>query len=248
VAALWSFISQRLPDRLCDEERSKDSEIGGAPVMFDIGNLAERIKIEFSSAAERDKELLGRQLPDSEQHQNRLEQLGKVFDELREVWKPRLELLVKEFGNHVQTTPHVIPSRRDVVFTFESHLAHVRLMFTALTDRDFQRVILSYLLEIIPAVIHYQPYDQVEFPLSAVDKEAAAKWIDDRIMDFVKTYLSMGETDLYPKDQIVEDPVARVRFPRFAAAATLEREREKFYFMSEDTRRKFEAEQQFVAK
>ena len=67
MAALWSFILERLPDRLCDEERSKDPEIGGAPVMFDIGNLAERIKIEFSSAAERGKELLGRQLPDSEQ-------------------------------------------------------------------------------------------------------------------------------------------------------------------------------------
>jgi len=71
-------------------------------------------------------------------------------------------------------------------------------------------LILSYLLEIVPAVIHYKPYAQLEFPLNAVDKGAAAKWIDDRIIDFVPTYLSMGEPELYPKDQMVEDPVARI--------------------------------------
>jgi hypothetical protein len=112
---------------------------------------------------------------------------------MREVWKPRLELLIKEFGNRVQTSPHVVPSERDVTFTFQSSKAHVKLRFSSLPDRDFQRLILGYLLEISPAVIHYKRYDQLEFPLNAVDKQAAAKWIDDRIMDFVQTYLSMGD-------------------------------------------------------
>ena len=161
--------------------------------MFDVSILEGRISAEFSSAAERDKELLGRQLPDSEQHQNRLEQLGKVFDELREVWKPRLELLVKEFGNRVQASPHVVPSERHVTFTFQSSKAHVNLRFSALPDRDFKRLILGYLLEINPAVIHYKPYDELEFPLNAVDRQVVAKWMDDRIMDFVRTYLSMGD-------------------------------------------------------
>ena len=161
--------------------------------MFDIGILAKRINLEFSSAAERDKELLGGQEQLTAQQQRRMEQLGKVFDELREVWKPRLELLVKEFGNRVQTSPHVVPSERDVTFTFQSSKAHVKLRFSALPDRDFQRLILGYLLEINPAVIHYKPYDQMEFPLNAIDKQAVGKWLDDRIMDFVHTYLSMGD-------------------------------------------------------
>jgi hypothetical protein len=80
--------------------------------MLDIGNLASRISAEFSSAAERDKELLGGKVQDPKQRQDRLAQLGKVFDELREVWKPRLELLVKEFGNRVKATVHVVPSMR----------------------------------------------------------------------------------------------------------------------------------------
>jgi hypothetical protein len=212
--------------------------------MFDISRLATRISAEFSSAAERDKELLSGKEQDAKQRQDRLEQLGKVFDELREVWKPRLELLVREFGNRVNATVHVVPAMRDATFYFQSSVAHVKLRFTALTDRDFQRLILSYLVEITPAIIHYRPYAQVEFPLNAVDKALAAKWIDDRIVDFVQTYLSLGEPELFPKDQMVEDPVARIRFPKFAAAATLERKGEKLYFISEETRRNFEAEQQ----
>jgi hypothetical protein len=161
--------------------------------MSDIGNLAKRINLEFSSAATRNKELLGGQEQLTAQQQRGLQQLGKVFDELREVWKPRLELLMKEFGNRVQTSPHVVPSERDVTFTFQSSKAHVKLRFSALPDRDFQRLILGYLLEINPAVIHYKPYDQLEFLLNAIDKQVVAKWMDDRIMDFVRTYLSMGD-------------------------------------------------------
>jgi hypothetical protein len=216
--------------------------------MLDIGNLLRRINSEFSSAAERDKQLLGGQAQDAKLPQDRLEQLSKVFDELREVLRPRLELLVKEFGNRIKTTPLVVPSRREALFHFQSSSAHVDLRFSAATDRDFQRLILSYLLEITPAVVHYRPYDQVEFPLNAVDKAAAAKWIDDRIVDFVKTYLAMGEPELCPKDQMVEDPVARIRFPKFAAAATFEWAGKRFYFISEDTRRRFEANLQSAAK
>jgi YHS domain-containing protein len=216
--------------------------------MLDIASLATRISAEFSSAAERDKELLGGKKQDAKQPQARLEQLGKVFDELREVWKPRLELLVKEFGNRIKAALDVVPSMRDVTFYVQSSVAQVKLRFTALTDRDFQRLILSYLLEITPAVIHYRPYDQVEFPLNAVDKAAVAKWIDDRIIDFIQAYLAMGEPELCPKDQMVEDPVVKIRFPKFAAAAALERGGKKFYFISEDTRRKFEREQHFAAK
>jgi hypothetical protein len=161
--------------------------------MFDIGDLAKRISIEFSSTAEKDKERLGGLEQPTAEQQRCLEQLGKVLDELREVWKPRLELLVKEFGNRVQASPHVVPSERHVTFTFQSSKAHVNLRFSALPDRDFKRLILGYLLEINPAVIHYKPFDELEFPLNAVDKQAVAKWFDDRIMDFVRTYLSMGD-------------------------------------------------------
>jgi hypothetical protein len=215
--------------------------------MPDINSLASRIDAEFSAVAEKTKKFQTEQVEAYKQREKRLEQLGKVFDELRDIWKPRLELLVKKFGDRVQTTPRIVPSTREVTFNFQSRLGRVSLKFSAFTDRDIQKVILSYDLEIIPVLMRFKPHDEVEFSLDGVDKEAAAKWIDDRIVDFVQTYFSMGENEAYMKDEMVEDPIARVRFPKLAAATTLDWQGKKFYFIGEETRRQF-AEQNKIPK
>ena len=42
------------------------------------------------------------------------------------------------------------------------------------------------------------------------------------------------------KDVFVEDPVARIRFPKYLASSTLERDGKTYYFVDEETRREFE--------
>ena len=42
------------------------------------------------------------------------------------------------------------------------------------------------------------------------------------------------------KDQLVEDPVARIRFPKYLASSTLQRDGRTYYFVDEETRREFE--------
>jgi hypothetical protein len=207
--------------------------------MPDINSLAKQIDAEFSAVAEKVKQLQVGQIAEHKERQNRLEQLGKLFDELGEIWKPRLELLVKKFGDRVKVTPRLVPATREASFEFQSNLARIRLRFSASTDRDVRKLVLSYQLDIIPVLMRFTPHAETEFPLGAVDKEAVAKWIDERIVDFVRTYLSLGENEWYLKDQMVEDPIAQVRFPKQAAAATLEWNGRKFYFVGEETRREF---------
>ena len=72
--------------------------------MPDIDSLASRIDAEFSAVEVKFKKFQTEQVEEQKQRQKRLEQLGKVFDELREVWKPRLDFLVKKFGDQVQAT------------------------------------------------------------------------------------------------------------------------------------------------
>lgn len=216
--------------------------------MPDISSLASRIDAEFSAVESKVKKFQADQVQEHKQRQTRLEQLGKVFEQMREVWRPRLELLVKKFGDRVKVTPRIVPSAREATFDFQSHLARVRLKFSASTDRDIQKVILSYDLEIIPVLMRFKPHDEVEFPLNGVDKDAATKWIDDRIVDFVQTYFSMGENEIYLKDQMVEDPIAHVRFPKMAAATTLEWQGRTVYFIGEETSREFEKQNGIEAK
>jgi hypothetical protein len=207
--------------------------------MPDINSLAARIDAEFSAVEEKVKKFQSEQVSEHKERQKRLERLGKVFDDLAGLWKPRLEMLVQKFGDRVKATPRLTPSTREGTFDFQSKVAKVRLKFSASTDRDVQKVILSYNLEIIPVLMRFNPHAEVDFPLNAVDKEAAAKWIDDRIVDFIHTYFSMGENEIYLKDQMVEDPIAHVTFPRIAAGATLEWKGQKFYFIGDETRREF---------
>ena len=211
--------------------------------MPDINSLASRIDAEFSAVEDKVKKLQVEQMEGHKDRQKRLEQLAKVFDQLSAIWRPRLELLVKKFGDRVQTKPRITPSTREATFDFQSRVARVCLKFSATTDRDVQKLILGYDLDIIPVLMHFKSHDEAEFALNAIDKEAVAKWIDDRVVEFVQTYFAMGENEIYLKDQMVEDPIAHVRFPKVAAATTLEWQGQKYYFIGEDTRREFEKQQ-----
>lgn len=214
--------------------------------MTDISTLAGRIDAEFSAVEEKIKQRQAYQVEEHKGRQERLDQLGQVFDEMRAIWQPRLELLAKKFGDRVEVKPTVTPSKREADFEFQSKRGRVRLKFSASTDRDVRKVVLGYDLEIIPIFMKYEPHAELELPLEAVDQAAAAKWIDDRIVDFVRTYLSMGENEIYMRDRMVEDPVAHVRFPDFAAGASLEWQGQRFYFIGEETRREF-AQQNGIA-
>jgi hypothetical protein len=216
--------------------------------MTQSNTLAERIDAEFSALEDKIKKAQSEKLEDYKGRQKRLEQLGKVFDELQGVWKPRLELLTKKFGDGVQVTPSVTPSKREATFEFQSKRGRVRLKLSASTDRDVRNVVLGYDLEIIPIFIKYEPHAEQAFPLEAIDPAAVGQWIDDRIVDFVRTYLSMGENEIYMRDRMVEDPVAHVSFPDFAAGATLEWQGQKYYFLGEETRREFAEKNKIATK
>ncbi len=161
--------------------------------MADIQNLASRIDAEFSAVEEKARKFHTEQVEAMQQRQQRLEQLDKVFHQLAPIWKPRLELLIEKFGGHVKTKPRIVPSSREITLDFESRLARVQLKFSAFTDRDVQKLILAYDLEIVPVLMHFKPHAEIEFPLNAVDKEALARFLDDQIVEFVRTYFSLGE-------------------------------------------------------
>ena len=59
-------------------------------------------------------------------------------------------------------------------------------------------------------------------------------------MNFVHTYLALHENPYYLQDQMVQDPIAKVQFPKFAAAAQLEQNGKTLYFIDESTFREFQ--------
>lgn len=216
--------------------------------MSEVDALLSRIDAEFQAIEARVKSLQAEQVKEYEGRKQRLEQLDKVFQQLREVWKPRLEALAAKFGDKVQVTPHVTPSTRDATFKFTSNLARIELRFSATTDHDVRNVILNYDLAILPVLMKFESHSEISLPIDQVDPKKIADWIDDRIVAFVKTYLSLHENSLYLKDVMVEDPIANVSFPKFAAATKVEHGGKTYYFIGEETRKEFERQKGIASK
>ena len=208
--------------------------------MPDISQLLSRIDSEFAAGEQKIKNFQAEQLQAYEERQRRLIIFNQVCEELREVWRPRLEALSQRFGSKVEMKPEIGAELRQASFRFDSNLAHIDLRFRVSTDQDVRHLVLDYELQILPILMKFEPHRQVEFPLESIDKQAVAQWIDDRIVDFVRTFLSLHENEYYLKDHMVVDPIAGIRFPKFAAATVLDWQGAKHYFISEKTRREFE--------
>lgn len=207
--------------------------------MPDSTTLASRIDAEFTNLDAKIKKEQADQIQAHKEREQRLEQLNQLFDQMRDLWKPRLEVLTSKFGDRVKVTPRLTPSTREATFEFQSKLAQVTLRFSATTDRDVKQFILNYDLRIIPILMQFETHADLAFPIDRVDRDAVARWMDDRIVGFVRTYLSLHENEFYLGPIMVEDPVAHVRFPNFASGATLVHQGKTYYFLGEETRQEF---------
>lgn len=211
-------------------------------------DLTQRIDAAFAAMEKKRTQF---QLEETEKHkeyQARLALLGKTFDGLSEIWKPRLEVLARKFGDKVAVKPTIAPSTRDAIFAVESDVARIRLRFRATSDSDIRKLILNYDLEIVPILMKFDSHAELEMPLEKIDRDAIGRWTDERIMSFVSTYVALHENQFYLSEQMVQDPVSGTQFPKLAAGATLEREGHTYYFVSEETRREFEKQTAIAVK
>jgi hypothetical protein len=204
------------------------------------GGLAERIDAEIAAAFQRVEQLKTQNVEEFQGRQQRLEKFDQLLENLREVWRPRLDALAKKFGERVNVQPEVEPGRRSARFKFKSELASIDLRFAVAPDADVRNVVFTCDLQILPILMRFDSHDEISFPLDAVDKTALGQWFDDRIVSFVKTYLSLHENQYYLKGHMVEDPIAKVQFPKYAAGATLDQGGKMLYFIDESTRREYQ--------
>lgn len=207
--------------------------------MADLTELTGRIDAEFKQLTDRVKHAQESEVQEFHAREQRLADFGKQLDSHKGLWISRLEILAARFKDHVKITPSVSPAARSATFEFQSPLAKISLKFSVGTDQPVKTVIFAYDLEIIPVLMEFDGHETIEFPLGEIDEAKLTGWLDDRIVDFVKTYISVHENDYYLRDHMVQDPITHSRFAKFAAAAQLEWNNETYYFVSEETKLQF---------
>src|SRR5262249_39964454 len=147
----------------------------------------------------------------------------KAQAQIVEIAKPRLEALAKRAGERTKVTPAVSQTRRTAAFEFKSAKAFITLTFSVAPDQAVKNAVVESELKVVPVLWKFDTHSEFKTPISAVDTAGLTKWLDDRIMAFVDLYVQIHEGEIYDKAEMVEDPVAKVKFPKFAAGATLEK-------------------------
>jgi YHS domain-containing protein len=206
--------------------------------MADISTFLKRLDEQVAQARTRVEQKQTEMQKAYESRSERQQAFLRVLEDLRGVARVRLE----ELGEHCkfEARPTDDADGRSVLLNFQTPVARVRLRLSATHDTEIRSLVLSYDLEILPIFVKYNPHAEVEIPLEKVDRAKVEAWLDDRLIEFTQTYVTIHFTDQYNQDHMVTDPVANVRFPKVFAQSKLEQGGKTFYFISEQTRLDFE--------
>jgi YHS domain-containing protein len=212
--------------------------------MTDVNTLIRRLDQELGAEVQRQKTDWADTERVARERGLRLQRYEAVAKHVIELLKPRLAAFVERFKDVAKAEPSVREHTRAVNLTFAATVAKVTLRFEVFPDQDVSHARLECTQDIVPVVVRYDKQSALELPLDGVEDDAVVQWFDDRLVAFVKTYLALlrQDADLRErlKDQLVEDPVTKIHFPKYLAASTLERDGRTYYFVDEDTRREFE--------
>ncbi len=207
--------------------------------MSDVNELMARIDGAFSAVKEKAKAQQQQELKHYQEQQKLLKEYEKVGARIVEIAKPRLEVLAKRAGSRVSVTPSVVENRRSARFEFRSPQAAITLSFSVAPDRAIKNAVVEYDLKIVPVLWRFDSHFEFSTPIATPDYAALTKWLDDRIVGFVELYIQIHQGEMYEATEYVEDPIAKLKFPKFAAGATLDHGGQTHFFIDETTRAEF---------
>jgi hypothetical protein len=211
--------------------------------MSDVSELVNRIEGALTTVKDKIEQQQKQMLKEHQERQQRLKDYEVVQAKIVELAKPRLEALAKKAGDRVQITPSVSQTRRSARFEFRSAKAYITLTFTVTPDRSLKNAAIECDLKIVPVLWTFDSHSEFVTPVAAPDYAAATRWLDDRIVAFVELYIQIHEGEFYDKAEYVEDPVTKVKFPKFAAGATLEHGGKTIYFIDDNSKQEFTRQQ-----
>jgi YHS domain-containing protein len=215
--------------------------------MSDINELVARIDNAFTAAKDKVTAAQKQELQLLAQRQKLHEEYQKVQAKIVEIAKPRLQALAKRSGERVSVTPSLSETRRSARFEFKSPKALITLTFSVAPDREIKNAAVDYDIKIIPVLWRFESHSEFSTPVATPDYAALTKWLDDRIVGFVELYIHIHEGEFYDKAEYVEDPIAKVKFPKVVAAASIEHAGKTYFFIDDTTKAEFARQQKITS-
>ena len=209
--------------------------------MSDVNKLLERIDGTIAAAKEKVRQQQQPLLQDYAERQKRLQRFEQTRDQISEIARAAAgsSSCRGSFGDQVQITPSLSETRAAVKLDFKSSHAFITLTFSVVPDQEVKNVVVEYDLDISPVCMMYESHAEFWSPIDDLKTAALETWLDDWIVKFVEFYVHLHENTVYGRSEYVEDPVVNVKFPKFAAGATLEHNGTMYYFIDVHTQDDF---------
>jgi YHS domain-containing protein len=174
------------------------------------------------------------------------------FEELSQnlninIIRPRLEIVASFFvnANVQQEEP---PNRSSCWLEYcDRYPATVQVEFVIEHDVRFERLIVRTRTHVMPVFVRFSEQDNLPSLLDHVNEDQVADWVEERLLEFLDTYLRIECGGEEFEEQLAIDPICGMRIRRSAAAASDSFRGHPYYFCSVDCHHKFQQDpEQYV--
>jgi YHS domain-containing protein len=115
-----------------------------------------------------------------------------------------------------------------------------RIEFSIEHDVRFEKLIVHTGTRIMPVFVRFNEQDNLPLPLDEVDDGKVADWIEERLLEFLDTYMRIDASEEDPAGEAATDPVCGMQIVRAEAAATDSYYGHPYCFCSNDCLLKFQ--------
>lgn len=123
--------------------------------------------------------------------------------------------------------------------------ASTKLALSIARSPDATRGFITYSLEIIPILMAFQGESHLEFDPSSPNEAAIAEWVEERLFEFVETYLRVGMEPQYQQGNLQVDPVCGMSLSAADVDEKVAVRGHTYYFCSAACRERFASAPEF---
>lgn len=152
---------------------------------------------------------------------------------------PRMEELARHFDNAKTEVLYTVANFSCACqFTHTARFPATVRLDIALLPGDNESLTARNDLTILPVLMEYNRNVEERFSLEG-NEEALAGWVEDRILDFIDTYLRLEANPFYQKNNTVTDIVCGMSITITSATSFVKRYGRIYYFCSEHCKESF---------
>jgi YHS domain-containing protein len=120
--------------------------------------------------------------------------------------------------------------------------ASTKVAFAVEHDVRFENVAVCLEVSMMPVFIKLNERDKLTSPLDEVKDEAVAEWVEQRLLEFLDSYLRIDRGGEDFDEEAVTDPVCGMRISRSAAVASDTYRGHPYFFCSRECQERFARE------